>query len=678
MGRNRLDQETSPYLLLHRDNPVHWQPWDEEALGQARREDKPILLSSGYSACHWCHVMAHESFESPETAALMNELFVNIKLDREERPDLDTFYQSALAELGQPRGWPLTMFLTPAGEPFGGGTYFPPTPRYGKPAFGGVLRTMADSYGNDREKVTRDCANLLANLEAEARRQAGGGISIALMNHVAGQLLDSVDIVYGGFGMGAKFPQPMALELLWRAFYRTRHSAMRDAVLLSAEQMCLGGIYDHLGGGFARYTVDEFWLVPHFEKMLYDNALLVDLLTLLWQDTGSPLFAQRVQETVGWVLREMTAPEGGFASSLAADSAGYEGIVAGEGAFYVWHEADIDKVLRNEASLFKEYYDVREGGNWEGMTILNRSNRPIGDDPGLEDRLAKLRAKLFDARERRPKPIRDDKVLADWNGLIIAALANAGASFDRPDWTAASRAAFAFVCDRMTDDNRLFHSFCKGQCKHAAILDDYANMARAALCLLEVTGDASYLEYAEGWVALVDEHYWDREAGGYFLTADDTEAVVTRAKTAHETATPSGNGVMVGVLARLYGLTGKDAYRERAQITSAAFSAEIPASFIAMATLINNSELLEGLVQIVILGDPETQDTQGLRRAVYDTCVPNRLLIQSSPNAPLHAGHPAAGKTQVNGRSTAYVCRGSTCELPVTDPGALRASLGQP
>ena len=675
MGRNRLDQETSPYLLQHRDNPVHWQPWDEEALAEARREDKPILLSSGYAACHWCHVMARESFESPETADLMNKLFVNIKIDREERPDLDLLYQSALAELGETRGWPLTLFLTPAGEPFGGGTYFPAQPRYGKPAFRAVLNAMAETYRTDREGVARNSSSLLAKLAAEGRQRSDTGISVALMNHVAGQLLDNVDIVYGGLGMGAKFPQPLVLELLWRAYHRIRHAPMRSAVLLSAEQMCLGGIYDHLGGGFARYAIDETWLVPHFEKMLYDNALLIDLLTALWQDTRSPLFVRRVEETAAWALREMAAPEGGFASSLAADSGGYADTAAGEGAFYVWDESEIDEVLGDDAPLFKDHYDVDDGGNWEGKTILNRSNRPFSDDPDLEAHLAKLRAKLFEAREPRPRPICDDKVVADWNGLMIAALANAGAVFGRSGWIEAARAAFTFVAERMMRDGRLFHSFRHGQCKHAAILDDHADMSRAALTLFEVTGEDSYVARAESWVTLADEHFWDGDCGGYFLTADDAPMMIARTKTGRETAAPSGNGVMVGVLARLHGLTGKEAHRERAEATSAAFSAEIPGDFVGMAGLINNAEVLEDLVQIVILGDPETEAAARLRRAVHGTYVPNRLLVQVSPGAALPDTHLAAGKTLAGGKATAYLCRGATCRPPVTEPDALRDLL---
>jgi uncharacterized protein YyaL (SSP411 family) len=676
MERNRLDQSTSPYLLLHRDNPVHWQPWSTEALAQAKRENKPILLSSGYSACHWCHVMARESFENPEIAELMNRLFVNIKVDREERPDIDTIYQTVLAEMGQLRGWPLTMFLTPDGEPFAGGTYFPPTAGYGRPAFRDVLQSTAASYASDPETAAATASRLIAGLKGAARK-AGGEISPALRNHVANQLLDNVDRVYGGIGQEAKFPQPMLQELLWRAYCRTGHKSFRQAVELSVGHMCSGGLFDHLGGGFARYCVDDRWLVPHFEKMLCDNALLIDLLTTLWQATGNLLFAQSVDETVSWALREMQLPDGGFCSSLAADSRGHGNIDAGEGAFYLWQEAEIDAVLGDEAPLFKSYYDVDYYGNWDGMTILNRLDRPMSRDLDLEERLTALRAKLWAVRETRPKPERDDKVLADWNGHMIAALARAGRAFDHPVWIEAAAQAFTFVRDNLGNDGRLRHSFHAGQAAAIAFLDDYAAMARAALSLFEIRGDPQDLRQAMTWVATADRYYWDQEGGGYFFTADDAEAVVLRNKSAQETAAPSGNATMVGVLARLHATTGEGGYRERARATVAAFAAEVPSDFIGMAALNNNSEQLDDLVQVVVIGDPASGETQDLIRVANGVSPLDRIVLQVSPGASLPAGHPADGKIQIDGKTTAYVCRGSTCQLPITEPSLLRAALEQ-
>ncbi|MFQ5985285.1 MAG: thioredoxin domain-containing protein [Alphaproteobacteria bacterium] len=666
---NNLDKETSPYLLQHRDNPVHWQPWGPEAIAVARRENKPILLSIGYSACHWCHVMAHESFENPEIAALMNELFINIKVDREERPDLDAIYQTALALLGQHGGWPLTMFLTPSGEPFWGGTYFPPTSRYGRPGFADVLRTVHSTYKNEPEKVERNRAALVAALADLSQKQPAGSLPRSLTDEAARRLLEEVDFAHGGFGSAPKFPQATAVELLWRAYRRTGSKDFRLAVLLTAERMCQGGIYDHLGGGFARYAVDERWLVPHFEKMLYDNALLVDLLTQLWQDSREPLFATRIDETVGWALTEMLTPEGAFASALDADSDG------GEGAFYLWTEAEIDALLGEDSTLVKAYYDVTPQGNWEGRTILNRSGRPPSDDPAVEERLGALRATLWKARELRPRPGRDDKMLTDWNGLMIAALAHAGAVFERAEWTAAAERAFTFIATHMRDGDRLLHSYRNGQGKHTAVLDDYANMARAALALHEVTGKAAYLTRARDWVTVVDRHFWDHDGAGYFFTADDADDLITRTKSAADSATPAGNATMVAVLARLFHLTGNERYRERADAVVSAFGADAKANLAGLASLFNSNELLIEPVQVVVSGDRKDAPTRDLLRAVYDVCVPNRILTVVPPGAALPQSHPAAGKTLRDGRATAYVCVGPTCSAPLTEPEALREAL---
>ena len=674
--RNRLDRESSPYLQEHSANPVHWQPWDEAALADARERGMPILLSSGYSACHWCHVMARESFEDPETAALMNRLFVNVKVDREERPDIDSLYQNALAELGEQRGWPLTMFLTPEGQPYGGGTYFPPEPGFGRPAFRDMLQRMADAYAHTPEEVGRTAARLVEALKDEARGAPGSAISTALLNHIAAQTLDGVDRVYGGFGQNAKFPFPMALELLWRAHLRVGHATYHDAVMLSLEQMCLGGIYDHLGGGFCRYTVDDAWWVPHFEKMLYDNALLVDLLTLVWRSSRRPLFADRIEATIAFMLREMAVEGGAFAASLAADSEGHGNVPGGEGSFYVWEESEIDEVLGAESDHFKDSYGVSAGGNWEGWNILRRDRAPSTDDQAAEEALARLRERLRLVREARPRPHRDDKVLADWNGLAIAALGHAGRVFGREDWLDAAGRAFRFVADRMEQGGRLRHSMRDGRVSDAALLDDHAQMARAALSLFEATAETGYLERAEAWVAAADEIFLDRDGGGYFLApADEPVKMVGRVKTARETSVPSGNGTMVGVLARLHALTGREIYRERAAATIAAFSADVSVHFFALATLINNSELLNGLVNVVVAGEPGAADSRALMRAAHEAASPNILAIAVPPDAGLPASHPASGKGRVDGKAAAYVCIGKSCRLPVTEPPALAEGL---
>jgi len=669
MTENLLAGETSPYLLQHKDNPVHWMPWGEDALDRARRENKPILLSVGYAACHWCHVMAHESFENPEIAALMNELFVNIKVDREERPDLDAIYQSSLAMLGEQGGWPLTMFLTPGAEPFWGGTYFPPEARFQRPGFRDVLRSIASVFAANPERVGQNVEALRGALENAAKPRGGGGIAPEILAQVAGRLVTEVDLVRGGLRGTPKFPQPPLFQQLWRAWKRSGDERYRDAVTRTLDRICQGGIYDHLGGGFARYSVDDLWLVPHFEKMLYDNAQLLELLTTVWQETRSPLYAARIAETVGWVLNEMTQPEGGFSSSLDADSEGVEG------KFYVWRKQEIEALLGGDAALFAHHYGVTDDGNWEDATILNRLAAPELADAETESELARARAVLLRARSARVPPGKDDKVLADWNGLMIGALATAGHALGRRAWIDAAARAFAFVRDHMTKDGRLRHSWRGGKCRHPATLDDYANMARAALLLEEATGEPAYLEQAVRWVGLVEKHYSEAGQGGYFFAATDTPGLIVRNKTANDNPTPSGNGTMVEVLARLWLLTGDDSYRAAADSVVSAFSGEVARNFFPLSTLLNASEFLFAPVQVVLVGDRAEPQTEAMLEALARVSAPTRVVQTVAPGQSLPAGHPASGKGQTNGSATAYVCRGQTCSLPITEPESLAAAL---
>jgi uncharacterized protein YyaL (SSP411 family) len=670
MDRNRLGEETSPYLLQHKDNPVHWQPWGDETLAAARAAGKPILLSIGYAACHWCHVMAHESFENGQIADRMNELFVNIKVDREERPDLDAIYQHALALMGEQGGWPLTMFLTPDGEPFWGGTYFPPEQRWGRPGFPQVIEAMSHAYLQDRDKVAKNVVALREALQRLGRPERGGMVGLEQLDRIAERLLREVDQLHGGIGSAPKFPQTGILELLWRAWKRTGQMPYREAALKALDAMCQGGIYDHLGGGFARYSTDARWLVPHFEKMLYDNAELVDLMTLVWQETKNPLYLQRVAETVDWVGREMLTPEGAFASSLDADSE-HE-----EGKFYVWSETEIDTVLGERAALFKGFYEGTAEGNWEGKTILNRSSRPQLADDATERELAFCRSLLFRARADRVRPGWDDKVLADWNGLMISATANAGLVFERPAWIAMARGAFDFIRAEMTgDDGRLLHSWRAGRARNPANVDDYANLCRAALVLHEATSDEGFLKQTRDWLAILDRHYWDAAEGGYFFAANDTEGLIARAKTAADSAVPAGNGTLVGVLTRLAMLTGDEAYLRRAETIVQSFSGEVARNFFPLATLLNNTELLAKPVQIVLVGENATPELEALRRAVYGVSLPNRVVLMVAPERQLPAAHPAFGKGTIDGKPAAYVCEGPVCSLPVTDAETLLETL---
>ena len=669
MSQNLLGHETSPYLLQHKDNPVHWRPWGEDALTEAQRLDRPILLSIGYAACHWCHVMAHESFEDQATAAVMNELFVSIKVDREERPDIDTIYQHALALMGEHGGWPLTMFCTPKGEPFWGGTYFPPEPRYGRPAFNDLLRRVAEIYHQEKEAVHHNVDALRQGLARLSQPDGGDRVTLATITEAARELVRQVDMTDGGIGPAPKFPQPSLFKLFWRAYKRTGEHQFRDAVLVTLIRMCQGGIYDHLGGGFARYATDHRWLVPHFEKMLYDNAQLIDLLSEAWLETKNPLFAARVAETVAWVQREMVAKGGAFASTQDADSEGKEG------RFYVWSEAEIDNLLGADASLFKDAYDVTATGNWEGHNILNRIRYDGLADAATEARLARCRHILWEAREQRIKPGWDDKVLTDWNGLMLAALCRAALTFDVAAWLTTAANAFAFVCERMTSAGRLFHSYRGSRLKHPASLDDHANMIEAALALYEARGHREYLAQAEAWVAILDRHFWDEAKGGYFFTADDVTDVIARTKTAYDNATPAGNGVMVAALARLFHLTGKSAYRDRAEQILVAFSGQLRHNALPLATLLNGAELLERAIEVVLVGEPGEKHFEALRRAVFGLSQPNRVVQLVRPGETLPDGHPARGKGLHNRTATAYVCSGMTCSLPITEPEGLRAAL---
>jgi uncharacterized protein len=674
MSTNLLGEETSPYLLQHKDNPVHWRAWDREALDLAKSEDKPILLSIGYSACHWCHVMAHESFEDGAIAALMNERFVNIKVDREERPDLDSIYQSALNLLGQQGGWPLTMFLTPDGEPFWGGTYFPATAMYGRPGFPDILVGISDTYQGERDKVDQNVTALRDALDKMATTAAGDGLTMDRLDEAARSALGIVDPVRGGTTGAPKFPQPSFFRFLWRAYRRSGAGVYREAVTVTLDNLCQGGIYDHLGGGFARYSTDDRWLAPHFEKMLYDNALLIELLSETWRETQNPLYEVRIRETIEWALRAMKVGGDGadgdfaFASAFDADSEGEEG------KFYVWDAAEIDSLLGDRAAAFKEAYDVAPGGNWEGHSILNRSHALALADAATEAALATDRQVLFEVRAGRIPPGRDDKALADWNGLMVAALAEAGATFAEAGWIAAAESTFAFVRQQMTVDGRLRHTWCAGQSRHGAVLDDYADMARAALLLAEVTGNNSYIDQARDWVAIADAHYWDAAGSGYFFTPDDADDLITRSKTAHDNAVPSGNGIMVEVLARLFHATGETAYRDRALAIVEGFAGDSPNHLISQPTLMMGYELLEKAVQVVIVG--EDDQARALAQAALACPVPTRLLTRIAPDATLPAGHPATGKGQVGGDATAYVCIGQTCGLPITDPAALAEAMG--
>jgi uncharacterized protein YyaL (SSP411 family) len=668
---NRLRGESSPYLLQHADNPVHWRPWGAAALAEATAADKPVLLSVGYAACHWCHVMAHESFEDQATADLMNRLFVNIKVDREERPDIDHIYMSALHALGEQGGWPLTMFLTPDGTPFWGGTYFPPEPRWGKPSFRQVLMGVAEAYRTRADAVVKNAAALTRHLADQAAAAPGDLPGPVHLDAVAEAYLKVTDPDHGGLRGAPKFPNPPIFRFLWQNAFRTGNPAALAATHLMLERMSQGGIYDHLGGGFARYATDAIWLVPHFEKMLYDNAQLLDLLALAYAHRPDPLYAARAEETVGWMTRDMTAERidgrAAFAASEDADSEGEEG------RFYVWTEAEVDALLGPAAAPFKQAYDVTTGGNWEGHTILRRLGT-VGD-AAAEAALAAARAVLFAAREKRVRPGRDDKVLADWNGLAIAALARAAAVFGRPQWLARAREAMDFVIGTMGGpDRRIQHALRLGRISAAGLLDDQAAVARAALALHEATGEASYLDDAIQLVTVAEALFGDGEGGFHTTAADAADVPMVRPRTAADNATPAANGLMAEVLARLYHLTGDPTWRLRTEALLRAFSGD-PRTLSATPSLLAAADLLVEAATVVVAGDPADPRTAALLTAARSAPDPAVVVLCTPDAAGLPEGHPAHGKGPGPDGPAATVCRASICSLPVTDPAALAAML---
>jgi uncharacterized protein YyaL (SSP411 family) len=677
---NRLAHETSPYLLQHKTNPVDWWPWGPDALHKAKQSKKPILLSIGYAACHWCHVMAHESFEDEQVAAVMNELFVNIKVDREERPDIDQIYMAALHHLGERGGWPLTMFLNSDGEPVWGGTYFPKTARYGRPGFVDVLQEVARLFRDEPQRIEHNRAALMAALAAKSRPASRVMVGAAELDSAAIGIARAFDQTNGGLGQAPKFPQCSMLELLWRAGMRRREPRFFELVELTLEHMSEGGIYDHLGGGFSRYSVDEKWLVPHFEKMLYDNAQILELLALAHRRNGKKLFLQRAQETFDWLVREMTTPEGAFCASLDADSEGKEG------KFYVWSRAEIDTVLGSQdGQYFADCYDVSPDGNFEGENILNRLKslaRPGGgpnergaglspDDPAAnETRLAALRHKLLAVRGRRIRPGLDNKVLADWNGLMIAALANAGAMLHQPTWLAHAQRAFAFIERHMTRGDRLGHSWRDGKLLYPGLASDHAAMVKAALALYEATAAPEFLRRALEWQRALDRHYARGDIGGYYLTADDAAGLIVRPDSTIDEATPNPNGVTAQNLIRLAILTGDETWRQQADVLFDRLLPSAAQSMYLHASLANALDLNLRAVEVVAIGPRADQ----FAAVALELPFLERVVMRAAGPQDLPVAHAGRTLSLSEGQTAALVCAGQKCSLPITDPHQLVAA----
>jgi uncharacterized protein len=672
---NRLSAEASPYLRQHADNPVEWYPWGPEALSRAQSENKPILLSIGYSACHWCHVMAHESFANADIAALMNRHFINIKVDREERPDLDDIYQkSAQVFTGRSGGWPLTMFLTPNQEPFYGGTYFPPEPRYSLPAFPDVLRGVIEAYRNHPDEVRKNIERVKTGLHrVSTPKHSAEPLSDRLLDQAAGELGRWFDAVHGGFGDTQKFPTVPPLNVMLRQSVRKAEGSLRDKVLQQLRTMAAGGIYDHIGGGFHRYAVDVEWKIPHFEKMLYDNAQLVRLYLDGWRLTKEERFREVVEETLEFVRREMTHPDGAFFAAQDADTEGREG------AYFVWTPEEIDAVLGRELGReFCRRYGVTAEGNFEGKNVLNRleAGLPAERRETEESVFKAARMKLLAARDTRVRPQRDENILTSWNAMMISALFDAAGTFGVSAYGAAAEKALTFLLDYAFVHGRVFRTVAGHRGRLNGYLDDAAWLAAALLDAFEATSHRWYLDQARAVAETLLTLFWDEAEGACFFTGHDHERLIQRMKTGTDGALPSGNAVTASVLLRLFSFTGEERYYERAGRIFKVFQSGMTHNPYSSAALLCALDWwLAGPEEVVIVGPHEHVVTQAMLTTVQQRYIPNRVLLVGELSGGPSELPLMRGKTRLDGRPTAYVCRGRTCSAPVTDPKQLEAVL---
>jgi uncharacterized protein YyaL (SSP411 family) len=673
---NRLARETSPYLQQHQDNPVDWYPWGEEALSRARNEDRPILLSIGYAACHWCHVMAHESFEDVETARLMNELFVNIKVDREERPDLDSIYMQAVQALTGHGGWPMTVFLTPEGVPFFGGTYYPPADRQGMPSFRRVMQSVADAYTNRKDAITSTSEQLRQIYNTEGLAKGNSTLNAHTLELAFRSHAQRYDIRNGGFGGAPKFPPTMSLDFLLRYWKRTGTGYALEMVTETFSKMSRGGLYDQIGGGFHRYTVDSIWLVPHFEKMLYDNALLVRLGAHLWQGTKDSEVRRVATDTVTWLKREMTSPEGGFYSSLDADSEGHEG------KFYIWTEAEFDSLLGDDSTLVKNHFGVTSHGNFEGKNIPNVAVDPVVtasrnglSAQELNQQLESAKAKLYAERAKRVWPGRDEKILASWNGLMLRGVATAARIFGDKDMLRLAVANGEFLVREMVRDGRVMRSHKSGDTRISGFLEDYAAVALGFVALYEATFDKIWIARSRSITDSMIRWFWDESAGAFFDTASDAERLITRPRDITDNAMPSGTSMAADLLLHLADLTNDTGMRNRAMTVlggAAPLLTQFPTGF---GHLLGAADMaVYGAVEVAIAGDRSREEFTVLEREVASHYVPSLVLAGGEPD---NGDDVAllAGRTSRGGLPTAYVCRAYTCDEPVTEAARLAEQL---
>jgi uncharacterized protein YyaL (SSP411 family) len=669
---NRLIHETSPYLLQHANNPVDWHAWGEEALNLSRTADKPILLSIGYSACHWCHVMEHESFENEAIAKLMNDNFINIKVDREERPDLDQVYMSAVQVMTGSGGWPMTVFLLPSGEPFYGGTYFPPDDRYGRPGFRRLLETIAQSYKSKKEEIVNGAQSLRQHLDQKVQGSANADVvHLPLLDQAARGLSSRFDPRQGGFGAAPKFPPSMTIEFLLRYYHRTGNAEALQMSTFTLDKMAYGGLYDQIGGGFHRYSTDDRWLVPHFEKMLYDNALLARVYLDAWRVTGNPLYRRITEEVLDFIVLEMRDSNGGFYSTQDADSEGVEG------KFYVWDLEEFKATAGPDGELLARYLDVTGHGNWEEHNILNIPRPPdvfcklekISEDE-LKVKFDAARSKLYAARKRRIHPGRDEKILTDWNGLALRAFADAAAYLGRDDYRQIAESNAEFIFKTLWDGNHLLHSFKDGRARFNAYLDDYANVADGLLSLYQLTFEEKWLKRAESLADHIIDNFQDADNGGFYFTDIGHEALITRTKDYFDNATPSGNSVAADVLVRLAALLGRNDLTEKAArlfASTGSHLAQYPSGFGRLLEAIDFYLGPSKEIAVILAGVAGASGNEGHS---FITAYRKRFL----PRTVIAAGETGTvallrDRPAIDGKSTAYVCENMTCQRPVTDVG---------
>ncbi len=665
---NRLADETSPYLLQHAHNPVAWYPWGPEALEKSKKEDKPILLSIGYSACHWCHVMERESFESEDIAALMNEHFVSIKVDREERPDLDEIYMSAVQIMTGSGGWPLTVFLTPDLKPFYGGTYFPPDDRFGRPGFPTVLNEVAQNYRENRGQVETTAGELTQHLKTLTQTSASPEIlSTDLLRDAVRELAGRFDPRDGGFTPAPKFPPSGAISLLLRFHHAHDDDDALQMAELTLQKMAAGGMYDQLGGGFHRYSTDARWLVPHFEKMLYDNALLVPAYLAAYQLAGKADYARVATETLEYVIREMQGTEGGYYSSQDADSEGVEG------KFFVWKKEEVDALLGDRAETFCKYYDVTEGGNWEETNILNRLNRLLSESQDIDpssNELSEARRILLEAREQRVKPGLDDKVLTSWNGLMIIAMARGFRILGEQKFLDSAANAARFARETLVKDGRLLATYREGRAKLPAYLDDYAFLMGGFIELYESDFDIGWLDEATRLAKEMVRLFWDEDQGGFFFTGSDHESLIMRSKSGYDGAIPAGNAVAASYLLKLANYTGQSDFEARGQETIHAFHAQMRRSPSGFAEMLSALDYYLGAKrEVAVVGSADAATTKDALAKIWGLFTPNEVVALLDPSWPhrdeVERKVPLlTGKTPANGRPRFYVCENYACQAP--------------